>query len=682
MKKLAYTCFTGLVWLLAAGLCHTATAQVSGPPPPPGDTSQLIHLLNADELMGIQPSGKDSSQFQKLTGNVRLMQGQTVFSCDSALQNLTLNTIDAFGHIHINQADTINTYSDLLHYEGNTKIATLTNNVRMTDGNMVLTTNHLDYDMNTHVGSYLNGGKLVTGSTVLVSQRGYYYADTKDTYFKNSVELTDPEYTLATDTLRYNTDSRIATFVAPTTINTGGTIIHTACGYYNTLENFAHLCNRSTVIDSAQWLTADSLNFNRNTGIGVALGNVVWTDTANHTTMLAGYAITDQNAHTVLATQKPLVVLERNADTLFVAADTLFSGPLISSAPLQGTAAGQAAASGGVPDTATLAPLIPSRDSLSVTDTAAGPLPSAPDTTALPPGRQALLKKDDQALRVAAAVPAADTLRLPSAPAPEDTSLRQQKDTLRTDSLPGTRASERLLAPSDTAEPAAHRALAAARDTVQPRKTPAPPSITREQPAATDTAGHEDTTSLRYIIAFHHVRLYSDSLQGASDSLYYSDQDSSFHFYVDPVLWTGESQLTGDTIVLTTHDQHAERILLQQHAMIINQSGPGLYNQIKGTNITGYFSPQNQLEWMEVDGNAESMYYAQDDQGAYVGANKSTSAKIRMYFTDGHLDKVVLLKDVDGQFLPPTKVPAEDRQLRGFKWHEDRRPKSKADLMQ
>jgi hypothetical protein len=76
------------------------------------------------------------------------------------------------------------------------------------------------------------------------------------------------------------------------------------------------------------------------------------------------------------------------------------------------------------------------------------------------------------------------------------------------------------------------------------------------------------------------------------------------------------------------------------------------------------------------------MYYAQDDQGAYVGANKSTSAKIRMYFLDGHLNKVVLLKDVDGQFLPPTKVPEEDRQLRGFKWQGDRRPQSKADLMQ
>jgi lipopolysaccharide export system protein LptA len=677
MKKLAYKCFTGLVWLMAACLCHTAAAQVSGPPSPPGDTSRIIHLLNADELMGIQPTGKDSSQLQKLTGNVRLMQGQTVFSCDSALQNLTLNTIDAFGHIHINQADTINTYSDLLHYEGNTKIATLTGNVRMTDGNMVLTTNHLDYDMNTHVGSYLNGGKLVTGSTVLVSQRGYYYADTKDTYFKNSVGLTDPEYTLATDTLLYNTDSRIATFVAPTTINTGGTIIHTACGYYNTLENFAHLCNRSTVIDSAQWLTADSLNFNRNTGIGVALGNVVWTDTANHTTMLAGYAITDQNAHTVLATQKPLVVLERDADTLFVAADTLFSGPLVSAVPLKDTAAGLTPA--GSRDTAILAPLIPSRDSLKVIDTAAAPPAAAPDTTAFPPGQQELLKKDSQALSTTAA-PSTDTLHPEPAPPPGDTTAYPGKeDSLHTAGLPG--APERPLPATDTAKEAAP--LAAAGDTAQPRKTAeAPLPLSRPQPAARDTAGHGDTTSLRYIIAFHHVRLYSDSLQGVSDSLYYSDQDSSFHFYVNPVLWTGESQLTGDTIVLTTRDQHAERILLQQHAMIINQSGPGLYNQIKGTNITGYFSPQNQLEWMEVDGNAESMYYAQDDQGAYVGANKSTSAKIRMYFLDGHLNKVVLLKDVDGQFLPPTKVPEEDRQLRGFKWQGDRRPQSKADLMQ
>lgn len=686
MNKLAYKCLAlcGCFALLAA--YHRAEAQA--PASPPVDSSRIIHLLNADELMGIQPGPKDSSQFQKLTGNVRLMQGQTIFSCDSALQNLTLNTMDAYGHIHINQGDTIHTYSDFLHYEGNTKIATLTRNVRMTDGQMVLTTNLLNYDMNTHIGNYVDGGKLVTGSTVLTSRRGYYFADTKDAYFKERVELTDPEYTLATDTLLYNSDTRIATFVAPTTINTGGTLIHTACGYYNTLENYAHLCDRSDVVDSSQRLTADSLNFNRNTGIGIALGNVIWTDTARQMSVLANYAISDQQKSTILATQKPLLILERKTDTLFVAEDTLFSGPLLPPGDTTGMHAA-AGPSASPQDSALLTPLIPSRDSL-----------GAGKNDAHASGDSVLRARDSVALR------RSDSLRIPAdtaarpdtvprryAPVPsvrEDSLAHRPPppDSLFPGSLPlpGARpATPDTTAPADTLGTPHSRTPAS--DSLPPKLPP--PAVSR-QPASgqgtgaaksdTSSAPH-DTTSPRYVIAFHHVRMFSDSLQGVADSLYYSDVDSAFHFYGNPVLWTGNSQLTGDTIVLTTRNQEADRILLINHALIINQSGPGLFNQIKGTRITGYFKEGNQLDWMEADGNAESMYYAQDDNGAYVGANRSTSAMIRMYFLDGKLNKVVLIKDVDGNFLPPTKIPEEDQKLRGFKWMEDQRPKSRAELM-
>jgi lipopolysaccharide export system protein LptA len=544
-----------MLWVLLCWAGSVAAQDTTSVPST--DSTKIIHLINADELMGIQPGGKDSAQLQKLTGHVRLIQGQTVFSCDSALQDLTHNTIDAYGHIHINQADTINTFSDYLHYEGDTKIATLRRNVRMTDGTMVLTTDVLVYDMNTHIGSYLDGGKLVNQSTVLTSERGYYYADTKDVYFKSQVQLHDPEYTLATDTLLYNTNSRIANFVAPTTINTGNSIIHTRCGYYNTIENYAHLCDRSTIIDSAQWITADSMNYSKTTGIGEAYGNVNWTDTARKMTILAGYAISHQQENTILATRQPLLIIARQKDTLYLASDTLYSAPL------------------------------------------------------------------------------------PPAVRPADSTAHTPPDLTASDS------------------------------SVLPRPI--------DSLASTST---DDTATRRYVIAYHQVRLFSDSLQGASDSLFYSDRDSAFHFYTSPVLWTGSTQLTGDTIVLFTHDQQADRILLDQHAMIINQIAPTTYNQIKGTQITGYFKTGNELEWMSVRGNAESMYYAQDDAGALVGGNHATSANIHLYFREGKLDKVVFLKDVDGDFMQPTKIPEENQQLRGFRWEDDRRPKSEAELMQ
>ncbi len=580
-----------LLCIFILGFCQMTKAQVTTTLPPGTDSSKIIHLLNADTLMGIQPQGKDSAQMQKLIGNVRLEQGRTIFTCDSALQNLSANTIDAYGHIHINQADTINTYSDFLHYEGNTKIATLKNNVRMTDGRMVLTTNSLDYDMNTHIGSYVNGGKLVNQSTVLTSERGYYYADTKDVYFKSKVLLVDPEYTLTTDTLLYNTISRIANFVAPTTINTGNSIIHTSCGYYNTNQNYAHLCDRSTISDSAQQVTADSMNYNRSTGIGTALGNVIWTDTSRKTTVLANYAISDQIKNTILATQKPLLIIERKTDTLYMAMDTLFSGPLERPA-----------------DTGNAEQSV--KDSIQATKNA--------------------LSRNTPALNK-------DT-------AAHTYIKRAVRRRVKTDTGTSTR-----------------NIVTNGQDTTHAQK---------------------DTSRLRYIIAYHHVRLFSDSLQGVSDSLYYSDIDSAFHFYINPVLWTGTSQLTGDTIVLFTRDQQASKIVLQQHAMIINKIEDSIYNQVKGNIITGYFGNGNEINWMDVNGNAESMYYAQDNNGAFVGGNHSTSAKIHLYFKDGKLNKVIFLKDVDGNFMPPTKIPEENKTLRGFRWEAAQRPKSKEELMQ
>ncbi|MGH2642623.1 MAG: OstA-like protein, partial [Chitinophagaceae bacterium] len=447
------------------------------------------------------------------------------------------------------------------------------------------------YDMNTHIGSYLTGGKLVNQSTVLTSERGYYYADTKDVYFKSKVLLVDPQYTLTTDTLLYNTISRIATFVAPTTINTGNSIIHTTCGYYSTVQNYAHLCDRPTILDSAQQVTADSMNYTKSTGIGIAYGNVVWTDTSSKMTVLSNYAIANQLKNTILATEKPLLIIERKRDTLYLAMDTLFSGQLERPA-----------------DTAMV-------EKVSVDSSQFSKIITAKNKSV------------------------------------------SELDNSLTKNIKGT--SKRPLKSKITAS--SKDIITLNNDTTNTKK---------------------DTSQLRYIIAYHHVRLFSDSLQGASDSLYYSDLDSAFHFYNNPVLWSGVSQLTGDTIVLFTKDQQASKIVLQHHAMIINKIEDSIYNQVKGNIITGYFGKGNELNWMNVNGNAESMYYAQDNNGAFAGGNHSTSAMIHLYFKDGKLNKVIFLKDVDGMFIPPTKIPDEDKMLQGFKWEAQRRPKTKTELMQ
>jgi hypothetical protein len=192
----------------------------------------------------------------------------------------------------------------------------------------------------------------------------------------------------------------------------------------------------------------------------------------------------------------------------------------------------------------------------------------------------------------------------------------------------------------------------------------------------------KDTSEQRYILAYHHVKIFSDSLQGVADSVFYSSKDSIFRFFGSPVLWSNNTtQLSGDTILMFTKNQTADKMLLRKNGFIINQAGPGMFNQIKGNNITGYVLGET-LDWMHVEGNAETINYIKDQSGAYMSVNKAQCAIINIFFKHGEVDKVVLIKDPEGTVYPFTQRPKDQLELENFKWDIKRKPKSKYELMQ
>lgn len=638
--------------LILAGICllgiKPAVAQRT-------DSSSVIHILHADTLNNIT---RDSIQLARFIGHAAFRQGSTTIYCDSAFKNSLTNQLDAYGHVHINQADSVQVYGDYLHYEGNTKMATLKGNARLTDGKVTITGPQLDYDMNARIGTYDQGGRLVNGQSVLTSQEGFYYADTKDVYFKYNVLLVDPQYTLTTDTLLYNTDTKIATMVAPTTINDGTTVMYTTSGYYNTETGYGNFGNRPTIVDSASTITADNIETDKVTGYSYATGNMVYRDTANKMSLLANYGKVNQANKTVLATQHPLLILERSKDTLYMVADTLFSG-VFRGDSITGPATRKTI------------------DSMS-RDTAG---PRMPDSTGRPSIAAALRNR----------MPiAGDTARRQLHIQADSLAKKQdslaahiaRQDTLLADTLQTDVARPRLPEP-DTLAPQAPGVVK--KDTARAQ----PDSLQQQPLAKTDSLSppkpdttKQDTTEKRYILAYHHVRIFSDSLQGVADSVYYSSKDSIFRFYRDPVLWANNTQLTGDTIYLYTRNQAADKLILQPNGLIVNEAEPGqpLYNQIKGNIITGYFAG-DAIDWMHVDGNAESIYYVKDDEGGFISVNKSLSAVINIHFTAGELNKVVFIKDPEGTMYPFTQRPKDELLLENFRWEIKRRPKSKYELM-
>jgi lipopolysaccharide export system protein LptA len=271
---------------------------------------------------------RDSSgKFISLAGNAKVQQERTFFDADSIVLNQKENFLEAFGHVHINDADSVHTYADYLKYYGKDKKAFLKNNVRLTDGKGTLTTNDLDYDVGIKMGTYHNGGKIVNRKTTITSRDGYYYGDTRDVYFYNKVEMNSPDTKIFTDTMLYNINTEITNFISPTTIFNGKRRVFTKEGFYDTKTKKAQFAKRSCIDDSTYTLCADDMAFEDSTGKAQFRGNAVYRskDSLSGFDLIANDIKTNSKTKTILATEKPILLLKQENDTTYISADTLFS---------------------------------------------------------------------------------------------------------------------------------------------------------------------------------------------------------------------------------------------------------------------------------------------------------------------------------------------------------------------
>lgn len=486
-----------------------------------------------------------TGDFVSLVGNVKIRQLLTYFYCDSAVLNQAENTVEAFGNVHINDADSVQIYSQYLKYLGKEKMAYLKKKVKLTDAHSVLTTDALDYNTFTHVGTYVDGGKVVDGKSVLTSKEGYYYGDTRDIYFKKKVYLNDPQYKVYTDTLLYNTYTQIARFTVPTRIVTDTRVVKTSEGYYDMKNRKAVLGKRPVVDDKEYTLTADDMAFDDSTHFGEAQGSVVYKskDTVNAYAILANNVKSNNLTGSILATQKPLMIIKQNQDTVYVTGDTLYSGKL--------------------------------------------------------------------------------------------TQLEKYRTV---------------------------------------------PNITDSVNGAVLKANPKDSSSNRFFEAYFHVKVFTDSLQAVGDSMFYSFRDSTFRLFKDPVVWAQENQIVGDTIYLYTKNKKPARFYAFENALAISKVEKDLYNQVKGNTINGLFKNGN-IDSVRAKGSAENIYYTEDEQGGFIGVNRSTSDVIDVSFRDKKPYRVVFRNNLQGTISPIRQVNNAEMRVRGFKWLDARRPKTKYDLI-
>jgi hypothetical protein len=127
------------------------------------------------------------------------------------------------------------------------------------------------------------------------------------------------------------------------------------------------------------------------------------------------------------------------------------------------------------------------------------------------------------------------------------------------------------------------------------------------------------------------------------------------------------------------HDGKAEQLEMKNTAFIITQEDTIKFNQIKGKNMTGYFE-NNQLCFVDVREEGETVYYAKEDNGNYIGVNKAASENIRIYLEDKAVNKITFLKKPKATLFPLDQVKAEELILSGFNWRSTIRPKTKEEI--
>lgn len=745
----------------------------------------IVNLIQSERSTATKINGKQLIKVYKGT----FKQDYSLLRSDSAYFYPDLNSFDAFGNVNINQGDTLNIFSDKLNYNGNTKIAILTDNVKMVDRDATLTTNYLTYNTASRVGTYTGGGKLINKDNVLTSKNGWYFAFDHDSYFKYDVVLTTIDALIKTDTLRYNTKTRISYFYGPTNIY--GTkdkdTLYTENGLYNTVTEQANFGKKNSYRQGTKSLKGDSLFYDKLKGYGRAVKNITFEDREQKVTIkgdLGVYyraeekTIVTENAYVVLISEqkdstktdsatKPLTVANKNAKASdkkltdlgkiagAIKPDSSHKAPA-NTIPIKQPFAIGKKDSANVDMATKLAqdalknnkdlPPVPSDEMIKMAGDQLKKNPKLVDSALKSAPALKLSNKDKANIKnittlagVANAIIPGKVSKITSKPlaktpvvVAKDTSnikrdsIYMTADTIETQimtyknlkiyqqrqrTLRDTTLKQRKLAadkksskfleatyiriPKDTTY--LHRdffgkpkpvndSLQRKKDAISAAKKAKQDSIYRVQMQRDPVfkqypVDTKDTARVRMLIAHHHAKIFKSDLQAKADSIFYANSDSTMRMYVNPIIWTQGSQLSGDTVYLQMRKKKMDNIELFPSAFIVNidKDDSTHYNQVSGKKMRGYFK-DDKLDKMYAVGNAETIFF-QRDSGKVSGMQRSLSSRIRVTFKDSKATDIFFLTKPENRYIPVEKVKEDDKILKGFLWKPKERPASKEDII-
>ena len=646
---------TIIALLLAAAVLQPLSAQRNR-----GQTDSVVVLMNAKSLELLESA---SGVHYRKAIDARFLHNNTYLVCDSALWNVDMRIINAYGHVQIIQDRTVLS-SESLDYLIDDDLAQFRGpQVQLLDkdGN-TLRTRYLDYNTRDSVAVFERGASMRDkDGQVIESTNGTYDSKEKLFTFERNVNMYTDSVYVSTRRLLYHTDYDFAEFFGGLDAWKGKNMLSSEEGSYDKANDRFFFTDGVHIMSDTQEGWADSLYFDRSRNDIEMYGNVQVMDTTRKVSALSKRLFYVDSLSQVTLEREAAVIAETDQggqiDTVYMGADYMvywtmpkcdINGNIVAAAEkrLSDIAADPVAAYRGK------------------NAKPSGPVPGQGDDSADNGSiSQKAAKVDIESLKINNELPDEEGEGMPE------------------DALDSLAADEPVLLDSlAIVERARLDSIARAEQAVLDSIAQAKALAAERERFVRDSLANRDTTAIGFLRATGHIRMFKSDMQARSDSLEYTDLDSLARLFLSPIVWNeGNRQYTSDSLTISIKNQRMDKASLMSNAFIIIQEDTMFFDQIRGTEILAYFDSTTALERFDALGGSSALFYLKEND-AFATVNKVEAKMITADFVEGEIDRISYFDSPKNDAYPLVQLPEEERQMKGFNWQPDIRPRGKEDI--
>lgn len=654
----------------------------------------LLTLLNAEYARVFERPGH--REYREVKGPATFLHNGAYMFCDSAIWNVSFNQVEAYQNVKLVQKKTVLKSDNVIYYADDNLARFRGDLVEVYDKDKnTLRTRYLDYNTEDSTAKFTFGGAMRTSKgEIIESDRGTYDGKTGICRFEDNVEMFTDSLFIKTNSLDYDTNENKAYFGKKTQMWKRDIYLRGEYGWYAQDSGVVYFDTDVYMSNPDYEGWCDTLYYWQHSRNGRMRKNVELLDSLHKMYFVSDAANmsfdTVNNLYARLFMDPASIYVGENTDnqidTLFSRADTMLFYTQRACDISEELKKDSEEARKQV-----------NFDAIGEADKKAAEkkeqekkaaIEKLPEYIAYKKRQEIAEKKRQDSIAAAQAKAEKDSLAAVAALAAAD-SLKAASDTLdipaekpaALDSVPAqepalTEIQEAAPAVADTT-PAVSEELPAADSLLSAQDSLMAPSdsLSAETPEAA-----ADTTKLRFIKGYRNARIYRTDIQARADSIYFSQLDTLLRMYLDPVIWNdNRHQLTSEEVVMQMKDNSFDRANLHGNAMIISQEDSVHFDQIKSTEMLGYFNSDNTLRRFDALGGVNAMFYMQEDSVITI-LNSKQAQFMMVTMKNGTAERIKYYESVNSDAYPVYNLPKDKQRLKGFKWREDEQPKSRFDI--